>query len=150
MKKKRKLDQTDKKIIDILRVNGRISNVDLSRKLELAPSATLERTRRLEKDGVIEGYFAQINPQSINKSMCVFALVSVSSTNWSDDTKNALESIEDVTEVYEVMGEGSFLLKIQTENTETLHEVLKNQIGSMAEVTSTKSTMVLSSLTNLS
>ena len=70
------LDDTDRRILNILQEDARITNVQLSTKVGISPPATLERVKRLENGGIIRKYAALVNPEKIDKN--TFALVSVS------------------------------------------------------------------------
>ncbi|HWJ26793.1 MAG TPA: Lrp/AsnC family transcriptional regulator, partial [Flavisolibacter sp.] len=69
------LDSVDLEILDMLQENARISNADMARKLNLAPSAVLERVKKLEQKGVITGYSAQINPAALQQKLLAFILI---------------------------------------------------------------------------
>ena len=66
------LDRTDRKILDILQRQGRISMTDLAEQIGLSTSPCSERVRRMEREGVISGYHARIDPQAIGKTLLVF------------------------------------------------------------------------------
>jgi len=109
----------------------------------------LERTRRLENDGIIQGYYAKIDSSALGKSLRAFVHVTVNATNWSDQTKESIKAIEDVTEVHEIAGDASYIVKIETKDTNSLSVILKEEIGSIPEILSTRSSIVLSSETNI-
>ena len=66
------MDELDRRILDVLRHNGRISNRDLAATVNLSPSPCLRRVRRLEKSGVIRGYRADIREPESSQPLCVF------------------------------------------------------------------------------
>ncbi|MGL1489002.1 Lrp/AsnC family transcriptional regulator, partial [Vibrio parahaemolyticus] len=66
------LDRTDRAILRQLQDDGRLSNVELARRINLSPPACLERVRRLERDGYILGYGARLDPARLNRSLLVF------------------------------------------------------------------------------
>src|SRR5262249_61283780 len=69
------LDAIDRKLLDLLQRDGRMSNADLARAVRMAPSAVFERVRRLERDGVIRGYGAALDPRALERSLLAFILV---------------------------------------------------------------------------
>ena len=69
------LDAIDRRLLAILQKDGRTSNADLARAVKMAPSAVFERVRRLERDGVIRGYGAQLDPRALELSLLAFVLV---------------------------------------------------------------------------
>ncbi|HHS95819.1 MAG TPA: Lrp/AsnC family transcriptional regulator, partial [Phaeodactylibacter sp.] len=72
-----KLDKVDLKILKILQENSKITNLELSRKINLSPAPTLERVKKLENTGTIHSYHAVVNPQAIGLSVKTFVLVSL-------------------------------------------------------------------------
>jgi len=73
------LDRTDRKILDILQRQGRISMTDLAEQIGLSTSPCSERVRRMEREGVITGYHARIDPQAVGKTLLVFVEITLSS-----------------------------------------------------------------------
>ena len=71
----RKLDATDRKILDQLQTDGRMTNQDLSDQIGLSPSPSLRRLKQLEEDGVIRGYVALVDPESVGLSVTAFVRV---------------------------------------------------------------------------
>ena len=76
------IDAIDERILGLLQRNGRISNAEISRQVEMAPSAVLERIRKLEERGVIKGYLARLSPQAVGKGLLAFVLVRTDS-DWA-------------------------------------------------------------------
>jgi Lrp/AsnC family leucine-responsive transcriptional regulator len=68
----RVLDRTDRKILDILQRDGRISMTELAEQVSLSATPCSERVRRLERDGVITGYHAHLSPEAVGKTLLVF------------------------------------------------------------------------------
>jgi len=81
------IDETDRQILSILQQNARTSNAEIARQVDMAPSAVLERIRRLETRGVIQGYEARINPEALG--LGVLAFVFVRSTDFDGEAKTA-------------------------------------------------------------
>ena len=69
------LDAIDRRLLELLQTGGRMSNADLARTVRMAPSAVFERVRRLERDGVIRGYGARLDPRALERSLLAFVLV---------------------------------------------------------------------------
>ncbi|AWN45903.1 ArsR family transcriptional regulator [Methylobacterium terrae] len=74
------LDRVDRQILRILQREGRIPNVELAERVGLSPTATGERLRRLQKDGIITGFGARLDPQLLGLSLLVFVEVSLDKT----------------------------------------------------------------------
>ena len=81
-----RLNATDKKILEILQTDAKITNVELAAKVGISPPAMLERVKKLESSGIIEKYVALVNPQKVGRE--TFAMVSVSLTQHQLPTIN--------------------------------------------------------------
>jgi Lrp/AsnC family transcriptional regulator, leucine-responsive regulatory protein len=112
----------------------------------MAPSAVLERIRKLEARGVIRGYVTQIDPRALDQGMLAF--VSVRSEHGPDDDSVArsLADCPEVLEVHHVAGEDCYLVKVRTRDAEHLGSLLRTQFGRIAGVTSTRTTVVLETI----
>lgn len=137
------IDETDRQILSILQQNARTSNAEIARQVDMAPSAVLERIRRLEARGVIQGYEARINPEALGLNLLAF--VFVRSTDFDGEAKTAelLASIPEVLEAHHIAGEDCFLLKVRAPDAKTLGRLLRERIGSTGSIQSTRTTIVL-------
>ena len=110
----KKLDKTDYKIIEILQKDGRITNQELARQVELAPSSCLQRLRHLEEDGIISGYHASVNLHSVCRFVTCIAGVNLKKHTYQEFLafKEVVASIPEIVEYYTVSGESDFILKI--------------------------------------
>lgn len=137
-------DPTDVRILTLLQTNGRISQVDIAKAVGLAPSAVLERLRRLEARGVIRGYTALVDPRSAGCPLLAFVSVRTTEVGGEEDqVGDALAGVPGVLEVHHVAGEDCFLVKIRARDTEHLGELLKAGVGRIKGVRSTRTTIVL-------
>jgi Lrp/AsnC family leucine-responsive transcriptional regulator len=109
----------------------------------LAPSAVLERMRKLEAKGVIRDYVATIDPHVANRSLLAFVAVRTNEYGVDQPSAQALSKIADVLEIHHVAGEDCFLLKVRAKDAEHLGQMLRRQIASVPGVTSTRTTIVL-------
>ncbi len=137
------IDETDRRILNILQQNARTSNAEIARQVDMAPSAVLERIRRLEARGVIQGYEVRINPEALGLNLLAF--VFVRSTDFDGEARAAelLAGIPEVLEVHHIAGEDCFLLKVRAPDARTLGRLLRERIGSTGTVQSTRTTIVL-------
>jgi Lrp/AsnC family transcriptional regulator, leucine-responsive regulatory protein len=136
------INETDKQILKIIQQDARITNVDIARQVGLAPSAVLERIRKLEERGVIKGYSTEICPKEVGVGLTVFVFVRTSECS-STEVETALMAIPEVLEAHEVAGEDCILLKIRTKDTDSLGKLLREQIKPVPNVLSTRTTVVL-------
>ena len=109
----RTIDELDLHILELLQNNARESQVDIARAVGLAPSAVLERVRKLEARGVIRGYAAQIDPRALEQSMLAFVSVRSDEAPGNNDIARALAACDEVLEVHHVAGEDCYLIKVR-------------------------------------
>src|SRR5437868_2658209 len=99
------IDETDAIILDLLQENARISQADVARAVGLAPSAVLERIRKLESRGTIRGYSALVDPHALDQSMLAFVAVRSEDRPGDDTVAHALAQCPEVLEVHHVAGD---------------------------------------------
>lgn len=141
-------DKIDLLIIQLLQEDSNISNAALSEKLGVKASTVYERVKRLEKKGVIRGYVALVDPESIGKPILAFVRLIIGATSnftkSKQDVGTVCSSEPDVLECHALAGEDDYLLKVRAASTKEL-EALIGRIRSNAEVTNTVTTIALSS-----
>lgn len=137
------LDDLDRKILNILAEQGRIQNIDLSREIGIAPSATLNRTKKLEAAGVIESYQAKLNGQLVGKGFLTFVLVRINGQSTTEDLVKAFRKETAILEIHQTAGDDCFLLKIRTSGTEEYSNLLNGKISKIKGVEGTKSIISL-------
>ena len=140
------LDETDVQILDLLQTDARISNAEIARNVNLAPSAVLERVRKLEEKGVIRGYHTDISPRAVDFGLTAFVAVRTSECSSAEE---ALAAVPEVLEVHDVAGEDSYLLKVRTKDTEDLSRLLREKIKPIPTVVDTRTTIVLQTFKEL-
>jgi len=140
------IDVIDAKILSILQDNARISNAEIARQVDLAPSAIFERIRKLEERGVIEGYSTRINPKAIGRALLAFVFVRADEKPGAEETARRVAEIPEVLEVHDVAGEDCLLVKVRTADTDALGRLLRDRIGRIETITSTRTTIVLDSV----
>ena len=137
------LDPTDLAILRRLQANARISNADIARQLDMAPSAILDRIRKLEQRGVITGYLTRIAPAAVGLGLTAFVFVRTEERVGAGTIGAALARIPEVLEVHHVAGEDCYLLKVRVADTEALSHLLRERFGRLKGVQSTRTTVVL-------
>ena len=139
-------DTIDIAIMNILQSHGRISNAEIARQIDMAPSGVLERIRKLEKNKVIQGYTARIDQQKVKCGLLAFVHLKTTVSNWSNTISDQLAEIPEILEIHEIVGEDCYLLKIRVQDTQALSNLLKNQIGAISNVLTTQTTLVLNTV----
>ena len=135
------IDGIDKEILNIIQKDARISNAEIARQIDLAPSAVLERVRKLEERGVIRGYSADIDPKALDFGLT--AIIAVRTSECGAGVGEQLGAIPEVQEVHEVAGEDCFYIKVRTRDTDSLGRLLRERLKAIPNVVNTKTTVVL-------
>ncbi len=106
-------DRVDRKILDILQRDGRISITDLAQQVGLSATPCAERVRRLERHGVITGYHARVSPQALGKTLLVFLEIKLSAKSDAvfEKIRKELDGMPDVMECHLVSGDFDYLVK---------------------------------------
>jgi Lrp/AsnC family transcriptional regulator, leucine-responsive regulatory protein len=140
------MDTTDHLLVQLLQENGRATQLQLAREVGLSQPAVAERMRKLEAQGVIRGYSARVDPAALGHDVLAFVAVSLEHPKHFDAFTARVLALPYVLECHRVAGEDSFLLKVRTENTGTLDDLLVKALRTIPGVTNTKTTIVLRSI----
>src|SRR6266568_1356194 len=135
------INEIDATILNILQENARTSNAEIARKVGLAPSAVFERIRKLEERRVIRGYRAEINPKVLGLAQLAFTFVRSSDRPGGVETGEKLAEIPEILEVHHVAGEDCFLVKARARDAEALGRLLRERLGAVATISSTRTTI---------
>jgi Lrp/AsnC family transcriptional regulator, leucine-responsive regulatory protein len=138
------INEIDRQILNILQSDARIANAEIARQVGLAPSAVLERIRKLEERGVIKGFETKLDAAQVEYGLTAF--VAVRTHECGGETDKFLAEIPEVLEVHDVAGEDSYLLKVRVKNTEHLSRLLRERLKNVPNVASTKTTIVLQTI----
>ncbi len=137
------LDSVDLQILERLQANSRTTQADIAKSIGLAPSGVLERIRKLEAKGVIQGYTACVDPRMLDLRMLAFVAVRSDEVASDDRIANELAATPEVLEVHHVAGDDCYLVKVRARDAEHLGQLLRTRIGRIAGVRSTRTTIVL-------
>jgi Lrp/AsnC family leucine-responsive transcriptional regulator len=143
-----KFDAIDKKILNILQENGRITNADLASKVGLSPPPMLERVKKLEKNGIITKYVALLDPKKINKSTIIFVSITLARHRITsiDQVKQEFSSFPEVLECYSITGEEDYLLKVMVKDVEEYEQFMLHKLTKIPAISRIKSFVVLSTI----
>lgn len=143
-----KLDDLDKKILKILQKEGRLSNKELAERINLTTTPTLERVRRLEREGVINGYCAQLNPNALDKGLSVFVTVTLSVHQLSlmSEFTEAVKAIPEILSCYNTTGDGDFLLHIVAKDVKDYEQFMRTTLTTLPDVQRIHTSIVLSTI----
>ncbi len=114
----RELNTIDRNILRVLQRNGRCTYAELSRQVGLSATPCMERVKKLEKDNVIQGYSAIINPEYLDAALVVFVQIRLlrSAQDIFEEFRNAAAALPEVQECYLVSGNFDYLIKARVAN----------------------------------
>ena len=136
------VEATDRRILDLLARDGRMSFTDLGRATGLSTSAVHQRVRRLEQRGLIQGYGARLDHQQVGLPLTAFISIRPIDPSQPDDSPERLRGIPEIESCWSVAGEESYILKIRVATPADLEDLLA-RVRAAANV-STRTTIVLS------
>ncbi|WP_020402643.1 Lrp/AsnC family transcriptional regulator [Gracilimonas tropica] len=141
-------DSTDRKIIQILQEDGRIANKELAERIGLTTTPTLERVRRLEREGVIEGYSARINKEAVSRGFSAFVKVTlkVHQLNLMEEFTSAIQKIPEILACYHTTGDGDFLLHVVAKDTKDYEQLMRNKLTTLPDVERLYTSIVLNTI----
>lgn len=141
-----KLDVIDLKILSILQEKGRITNLQLSQDIGLSPAPTLERVKKLESSGIIEGYYAQVNETLLG--MGIKAFISISLERQKVDSivtfKQKIQAIPEILECYQITGNADYFLKVIVKDIPSFEKLISNKLSQIEEIGQMQTMMILS------
>lgn len=142
---KRTIDDIDLQILEILQEKARIPNAEVARQVGMAPSAVLERIRKLEERGIIEGYEVRLNPQDFGQGLTAFVQVATQRSG-NRSLAEALAAVTGVQEVHQVAGEDGYLVKLRISDNAELGQILRDEIIALQGVQQTRTSIVLNTV----
>ena len=141
------IDRLNKRILQILEKEARISNAELASRIGLSPSACLRRVQELERSGVIRGYRAVLDPIQMGIGFTAYVAVGI-----ADHSRTSQEAFEDaiaqsleVRECHNITGSFEYLLRVECEDLSAYKAFHSNVLGSIPQVTSITSYVVMDS-----
>ena len=139
------LDATDRRILAVLQKEGRITNADLSERVNLSPSACHRRVQQLEEAGYIDKYVALLNTRKMGKPTTVFVEITLQSQ--AEDLLDAFERevarVPDILECHLMAGTADYLLKIMAEDTEDFARIHRQHLSRLPGVRQMQSSFAL-------
>src|ERR1043165_1312228 len=139
------LNSIDYKILDLLQRNARMTQSEIAASVGLSQPAVAERMKKLEQEGVIIGYAARVDSRKLGKDITAFIGVRIEHPKYNKEFSRRMIQHKDVLECHRVTGADSYLLKVVTENTETLDRLISDTLRVVPGVTRTLTTIVMSS-----
>jgi DNA-binding Lrp family transcriptional regulator len=139
------LDSIDRKLLAALQAEGRVTNVDLARRVGLTAPPCLRRVRALEEEGVIRGYHAELDASKLGFAITVFAMVSLRSQAEQDlkAFEEHIRTLPEVRECHMLNGEIDFILKIVSRDLQSFQEFLTSKLTPAPNVASVKTSLTI-------
>ncbi len=143
--KNKNIDRIDKNILVELQKKGRLSNVELARRVGLSPTPCLERVKRLEKENYITGYQANLNPTKLKLSLLVFVEITLTKTSPDvfDDFSAAVHNLDVIQECHLVSGSFDFLLKTRVKDMLAYRQLLGDILLRLPAVSESRTYVVM-------
>lgn len=140
-----KLDEIDRKILSELQADGRMTNVELARRVGISAPPCLRRVRTLEESGYVRGYHADVNPRELGFEVQVFAMVGLHSQAEADLSafEGRCRNWPLVRECHMLNGEIDFILKCVAPDLSTFQSFLTEQLTAAPNVASVKTSLVI-------
>src|SRR5690554_5433298 len=141
----RKLDRIDRMISDILQNNGRIAISELAAKVNLSTTPCSERVKRLERDGIIMGYHARLNPEKLEKNLLVFLEIKLSAKSGDvfEQVARDLSEIPEVLECHLISGDFDYLVKARLKEMSAYRRLLGDLLKKLPSSASSHSYVVM-------
>ncbi len=145
-----KLDDTDKKLINLLQEDSKRTNKQLSLLLNLSVTAVFERIKKLEREKVITNYIAQVDPKKIDKSFIVFCQVKLiqHSREYLSVFESEILKLDEVSECFHISGDYDYVLKIYVKDMEEYREFMVSKLTTIKHIGSTQSSFMIGEVKN--
>jgi len=140
-----KLDKIDRKILEILQSNAKITNAQLSKDIGLSPAPTLERVKKLENQGIITSYHAKLDLGKIGLGVSTFVQVSLKGHKkaTTDAFLKEIEKIDEVVECHHMTGTADFVLKIVAKDMESYQKLMLEKVSEIEVVNTLETNVIL-------
>lgn len=139
------LDRTDRNILRQLQAEGRISNTELARRVNLSPTPCSERVKLLERQGFIQSYRAQLNPKLLKLELLIFVEISLlrTSPDVFAEFSSAVQALPEILECHLVSGDFDYLIKARVADMKAYRELLGETLLTLPGVSDSKTYVVM-------
>jgi DNA-binding Lrp family transcriptional regulator len=140
-----RLDAVDRKILDVIQADGRISNVDLAARIHLSAPQCFRRLRSLEERGVLRGYRAEVNPEALGFAVTAYVSVSIGGGDFGRvrEIEAEMRAFPQILECFSVSGEDDYLLKVVAHDLKTLSNFLTDSLMQVPGIDNVRSMICL-------
>lgn len=139
------MDRTDRRILNILQQNGRITNSKLAAEIGISPPAMLERVKRLEASGMIRQYAALVDREKAGFGLLAIIIISVSLNQITSlkEVKSKLLALEEMQECYQLTGDVDFLLKVAVRDMPSYTTFINDKLTAIPGIQNIRTSFVL-------
>jgi DNA-binding Lrp family transcriptional regulator len=143
-----KIDQTDRKILNILQENAKITNAQLAKDIDLSPAPTLERVKKLENLGLIRSYHAKLDTKKLGLGVTTFIMVKLAKYNKksNDEFVRKIRDIKEIIECHFVTGSSHCMLKVIASDIETYQNLIIEKLSAIDEIANMQTMVILSTV----
>jgi Lrp/AsnC family transcriptional regulator, leucine-responsive regulatory protein len=140
-----RLDGIDRKILEVIQVDGRISNVDLAARIKLSAPQCFRRVRSLEERGVLRGYRAEVSPEALGFGVTAYVSVSIGGNDFGRvrEIEAEIRAFPQILECFSVSGEDDYLLKVVSYDLKTLSNFLTDHLMQVSGIDDVRSMICL-------
>lgn len=144
------MDQTDRRILRLLQRDGRMTNVELARHAHLSPPATHDRVRRLQEDGVIQGFTVRLDPSMLDRALLIFVEVTLdrTSTGIFEEFAAAVRRSPEIMECHMVAGGFDYLIKVRVRDMDAYRTFLGESLVRLPGIRQTHTYTVMEEVKN--
>ncbi len=142
------IDAIDKKILDVLQENGRITNLHLSNLIGLSPAPTLERVRKLEKAKILKSYHAEVDASKLGFGLNVTIQITLARQieNATHKFTSSIQDIEEIIECVQVTGDFDYLLRAVVKDVRGLDTLINEKLIKIEVIGQLKTNVILSTI----
>ncbi len=139
------LDRIDKEILRLLHMKGRLPLVELAKQVNLTTSPCSDRVKRLEKEGYIKGYHAELNAEKLGLDVQVFIHIRLDQTSFSIFEKfaDAVADMPEIEECYSLSGDFDTMIKVRVKDMKSYQHFMARKLGTLPGVIQTRSEVVI-------
>lgn len=139
------MDDLDFKILTYLSRQGRMTWSELASQLGLSPPAAADRVHRLEANGIIQGYAAQIAPDRLGYNLTAFIAVTLERPEHRSSFLECVQAIANIQECHHITGDDDYLMKVRCRNTAELEHLISDVLKQLPGIVRTRTLIALSS-----
>ncbi len=142
------MDKTDLRIVDMLAANGKRSIKSMAEELGLSTTPIFERVKRLEREGVIQGYRAQIDRRKLGQNLLAICAISLQEhrSAFIDTFEEEIVAFDEVIECYHVAGQFDYLLKVRTKDMDAYQHFVARKLASLNNIAKVQSSFIMTTV----